>query len=151
MSKKGGAIKWILILAVLVVLVLSLGRISKFVDNFLQKINPFSTVTTVDDTGIAVNALNEIGEIITAQYYGETYCSGKANGHKNGIVCHQKNFSLFDVYGADEAFVTGTFGGLTPVNKIDGRAIGVESYGDFTRKLSVLYKELINNYVANAK
>ncbi|MGB6038182.1 MAG: aminotransferase class IV, partial [Cryomorphaceae bacterium] len=34
---------------------------------------------------------------------------------RNGITCRQKDFSLFDVYGADEAFVTGTFGGLTPV------------------------------------
>lgn len=62
---------------------------------------------------------------------------------KNGIVCKQKNFSLFDVYGADEAFVTGTFGGLTPVTKIDGRTIGNGTYGDLTQKLSTLYMELI--------
>ncbi|MBQ0786459.1 MAG: aminotransferase class IV [Oceanihabitans sp.] len=67
----------------------------------------------------------------------------------NNIVCHQKDFSLFDVYGADEAFVTGTFGGLTPVTKIDGRIIGEKSYGDFTRKLSGLYNELIDKEVAN--
>ncbi|MEX2363207.1 MAG: aminotransferase class IV, partial [Balneolaceae bacterium] len=42
---------------------------------------------------------------------------------KTGIPCYQKNFSLFDVYGADEAFVTGSFGGLTPVTKIDGREV----------------------------
>ncbi|MGB3608244.1 MAG: aminotransferase class IV [Psychroserpens sp.] len=69
----------------------------------------------------------------------------------NGITCHQKNFSLFDVYGADEAFVTGTFGGLTPVNKIDGRKIGEQSYGDFTRKLSALYHDLIEEAVAYGK
>ena len=33
-------------------------------------------------------------------------------------------FTLVDVYSADEAFVTGTFGGLTPVHTIDGRSIG---------------------------
>ena len=71
--------------------------------------------------------------------------------HKNGIVCHQKDFSLFDVYGADEAFVTGTFGGLTPVTKIDGREIGEKSYGDLTRKLSGLYHDLIEEAVANEK
>jgi branched-chain amino acid aminotransferase len=71
--------------------------------------------------------------------------------HKNGIVCHQKNFSLFDVYGADEAFVTGTFGGLTPVTKIDGRVIGKKAYGDFTRKLSGWYNNLIEEAVANEK
>lgn len=68
---------------------------------------------------------------------------------KNNIVCKQKNFSLFDVYGADEAFVTGTFGGLTPVTKIDGRTIGQKTYGDFTRKLSNLYNNLIEDYVNN--
>jgi len=63
---------------------------------------------------------------------------------ENGIVCKQKNFSLYDVYAADEAFVTGTFGGLTPVTKIDGRIIGDGKYGAFTKKLSKLYKELID-------
>ena len=62
---------------------------------------------------------------------------------RNGIVCRQKNFSLFDVYGADEAFVTGTFGGLTPVTKVDGRVIGSGQYGDTTKKLSDLYNQLI--------
>ena len=57
----------------------------------------------------------------------------------NDIVCHQKDFSLYDVYGADEAFVTGTFGGLTPVTKVDGRMIGTGKYGVLTQKLSNLY------------
>ncbi|WP_431137440.1 aminotransferase class IV [Psychroserpens mesophilus] len=70
---------------------------------------------------------------------------------RNGIVCHQKNFSLFDVYGADEAFVTGTFGGLTPVTKIDGRRIGEQTYGDITRALSGFYKDLIKEAVSNEK
>jgi branched-chain amino acid aminotransferase len=39
---------------------------------------------------------------------------------ENGIPVHEKDFSLYEVYGADEAFVTGTFGGLTPVSEIDG-------------------------------
>ena len=67
----------------------------------------------------------------------------------NGIPCYEKDFSLFDVYGADEAFVTGTFGGLTPVTKIDGRQIGEGSFGNITRKLSGLYKELIEEMVKN--
>jgi branched-chain amino acid aminotransferase len=66
---------------------------------------------------------------------------------KNGIVCKQKNFSLFDVYGADEAFVTGTFGGLTPVTKVDGRTIGEGKYGDMTKKLSDLYNQLIEEEI----
>lgn len=69
--------------------------------------------------------------------------------NRNGIVCHQKDFSLFDVYGADEAFVTGTFGGLTPVTKIDGRVIGEKAFGDMTRQLSGLYNDLIEDAVTN--
>ena len=65
----------------------------------------------------------------------------------NDIPCYEKDFSLFDVYGADEAFVTGTFGGLTPVIKIDGRQIGEGNYGEITRKLSKLYEALIENTV----
>ena len=67
---------------------------------------------------------------------------------ENNIPCQQKNFSLYDVYDADEAFVTGTFGGLTPVVKIDGRIIGNGKYGNFTKKLSSLYENLINKEIA---
>ena len=66
---------------------------------------------------------------------------------KNNIICRQKNFSLYDVYGANEAFVTGTFGALTPVTKIDGRIIGKGIYGDFTRKLNGLYHDLIEEEI----
>ena len=66
---------------------------------------------------------------------------------ENNIICQEKNFSLFDVYGADECFVTGTFGGLTPVMKIDGRIIGDGKPGHFTLKLSGLYKELIDKEI----
>jgi branched-chain amino acid aminotransferase len=61
----------------------------------------------------------------------------------NTIPCYEKDFSLFDVYGSDEAFVTGTFGGLTPVTKIDGRQIGQGTYGEMTKQLSTLYEKLI--------
>ena len=66
---------------------------------------------------------------------------------ENNIPIFEKNFSLFDVYGADEAFVTGTFGGVTPVTKIDGRIIGNSQYGDLSRKLSHLYESLIESEV----
>jgi len=59
---------------------------------------------------------------------------------ENEIVCKQKDFSLYDVYGADEAFVTGSFGGLTPVREIDGRKI---EGGEYTDKLTRLYKQSI--------
>ena len=70
---------------------------------------------------------------------------------EQGIVCKEKNFSLFDVYGADEAFVTGTFGGVTPVTKVDGRVIGSGTFGSMSRKLSDLYIDLIHREVARMK
>jgi branched-chain amino acid aminotransferase len=66
---------------------------------------------------------------------------------KNNIVCRQKNFSLFDVYGADEAFVTGTFGGVTPVTKIDGKVIGDGNFGSLSRTVSDLYEQLIHSEI----
>ena len=62
---------------------------------------------------------------------------------KNDIICHQKNFSLYDTYSADEAFVTGTFGGVTPVTYIDGKQIGMGTFGSTSKKLSNLYEQLI--------
>ncbi len=70
---------------------------------------------------------------------------------KNDIPCLQKNFSLFDVYGADEAFVTGTFGALTPVNAVDGRTIGEGVFGPMTRRLEALYQDEIQAAVDAAQ
>jgi branched-chain amino acid aminotransferase len=70
---------------------------------------------------------------------------------QNSIPCYEKNFSLFDVYGADEAFVTGTFGGLTPVTMVDGRSIGDATYGPMTRRLQDLYDGLVETAVLESK
>ncbi len=64
-----------------------------------------------------------------------------------GLACSEKNFSLVDVYDADEAFVTGTFGGLTPVVKIDGRIIGDGLQGEMTKKIRDWYDQLIEDQV----
>ena len=64
---------------------------------------------------------------------------------KNNIPCHQKNFSLYDTYSADEAFVTGTFGGLTPVTRIDGKTIENQNNKSLRENLNRLYAELIAN------
>lgn len=71
--------------------------------------------------------------------------------HQHGVPCFQRNFSLFDVYGADEAFVTGTFGGVTPVTMIDGRQIGEGSFGPVSRQLSDYYKSEVKRFVEEAK
>ncbi|MBC8363850.1 MAG: aminotransferase class IV [Actinobacteria bacterium] len=61
-----------------------------------------------------------------------------------GIRTHQEPYSLDDVYAADEAFVTGTFGGLTPVTEVDGRNIGDGIVpGPMTQRLRGLYREAV--------
>ena len=65
-----------------------------------------------------------------------------------GIPVHRHAFSLTDVYAADEAFVTGTFGGLTPVHTIDGRTIGAGNQGPMTIRLRELYEAAIEADVA---
>ena len=88
----------------------------------------------------------------TGQYCMNGITRGKVIqvAHEAGIPCHQKNFSLFDVYGADEAFVTGTFGGLTPVTKVDGRVIGDGEAGAMTARLRDLYEAAVHRAVAAA-
>jgi branched-chain amino acid aminotransferase len=63
-----------------------------------------------------------------------------------GIVAREKDFSLFDVYSADEAFVTGTFGGLTPVRSVDGRVIGSD-HRPLTGRLRTLYESAVESAV----
>ena len=55
-----------------------------------------------------------------------------------GIPVFEKNFSLTDVYGADEAFCTGTFAGLTPVRSVDGRVLS-QGRGPMVERLQALY------------
>jgi len=63
----------------------------------------------------------------------------------NNIPVFEKNFSLVDVYSAQESFITGTLGSLTQVLTIDGRNIGSSDDGwPITEKLRSSYKELIN-------
>jgi branched-chain amino acid aminotransferase len=56
-----------------------------------------------------------------------------------GRVARECDFTLAQVYSADEAFVTGTLGGVTPVTRIDGRVIGDGKPGQITRQASDLY------------
>ena len=62
----------------------------------------------------------------------------------NGIPVQERNYSLVDTYGADEAFLTGTFGAQTPVSAIDGRPIGSKWPGPVTARIERLYKDLVH-------
>ncbi|MBL4805841.1 MAG: aminotransferase class IV [Rhodobacteraceae bacterium] len=60
-----------------------------------------------------------------------------------GIPVFERNFSLVDTYGADEAFLTGTFGAQTPVADIDGRQIGSGALAPITTRIRELYADLV--------
>ena len=62
---------------------------------------------------------------------------------EQGVPAYEKDFSLTDVYGADEAFVTGTFAGLVPVREIDGRAMNAGRRGPMVERLQRLYLNLV--------
>ena len=63
---------------------------------------------------------------------------------ENGIPVFERNYSLFDTYAADEAFLTGTFGALTRVSAIDGKPVGPQDGpGPVTLRLRKLYAELV--------
>ena len=59
-----------------------------------------------------------------------------------GIEVKEKNFSLHDVYGAEEAFITGTFASVGPVSEVDGRRISA-GRGPMVERLQDLYKTRI--------
>jgi branched-chain amino acid aminotransferase len=63
-----------------------------------------------------------------------------------GITAIEKDFSLTDVYGADEAFVTGTFAGIVPVREIDGRQLTCR--GPLVERLQRLYAERVERDAA---
>ncbi len=63
--------------------------------------------------------------------------------HEKGIPAYERSFSLTDVYGADEAFVTGTFAGIVPVYEVDGRVIGTGARGPIVHGLQQEYGALV--------
>ena len=69
---------------------------------------------------------------------------------ENGIVVREKNFSLHDVYGAEEAFITGTFAGVTPVSDVDGRKIS-DARGPMVDRLQQYYKTHVSKEAAKGR
>jgi branched-chain amino acid aminotransferase len=86
------------------------------------------------------------GEVFTSS---GAYCfNGVTRGNvielcrSHEILVRLGDFALGDVYAADEAFVTGTFGGIVPVRSVDGRALQVAPRNGLTRRLAALYDAL---------
>ncbi len=68
-----------------------------------------------------------------------------------GIPVFEKDFSLPEVYGADEAFVTGTFAGVVHATEVDGRVMNGGRRGPMVERLQGLYKTLVALDVAEAE
>jgi len=60
-----------------------------------------------------------------------------------GIPVIEKRITRDEVYGADEAFFTGTAAEVTPIRELDNRAIGTGSRGEMTEKLQALYFDVV--------
>ena len=65
----------------------------------------------------------------------------------DGIPVFEKNYSLYEAIGADEAFLTGTFGAQTLVSEIDGKPIG-DGSRPITERIRQLYKQAIKENIA---
>lgn len=87
------------------------------------------------------------GEVWTSTSYysfrGITQTAVIAACRAAGIPVHERNMTLAQVYSADEAFVTGTLGGVTPVTRIDGRAIGTGVPGPMAASIAALYEAAV--------
>ncbi len=67
---------------------------------------------------------------------------------EEGMTVCERNFTLTDVYNADESFVTGTFAGLQPVREVDGRQIGDGRRGPVVASLQAAYRRRVADYIA---
>ncbi len=86
------------------------------------------------------------GEVLTSSgeycFNGITRANVIALCTRHGLPIHVGDFSLGEAREADEAFVTGTLGGVTPVRSIDGRPLGSAPPGPVTRAVTELYEAL---------
>ncbi|MBO0826496.1 MAG: aminotransferase class IV [Streptosporangiales bacterium] len=116
-------------------------------------LDPNGFVATCNSTHFFVVRHDDAGEPEVWTSGGQYCLGGITRGNvlrvrrEAGIAAYERTFSLTDVYGADEAFVTGTFAGLVPVRTVDGRTIGDGRRGPTTEWLQRLYAGLVDRDV----
>jgi branched-chain amino acid aminotransferase len=94
------------------------------------------------------------GEVRTST--GEYCFNGVTRGnviafcHENQVPIRLADFTLDEVHEADEAFVSGTFGGITPVREIDGRPLRGGVPGAVTLRVHELYAQMKDNEAVRA-
>ena len=103
-------------------------------------LDPHGFVATCNSTHFFIVRKDEVWTS-TGRYClaGITRANVLALCRRNGIQALEKDFSLIDVYGADEAFATGTFAGLIPISEVDGRQI-TAAPGPVTARLQASYR-----------
>ncbi len=107
-------------------------------------LDPHGFVSTCNSTNFFIVRKGEVWTS-TGDYCMNGITRGKVIElcRENDIPILEKNFSLYDVYGADESFVTGTFGAQVPVVSVDGRQIGDGVPGPMFARIRKLYHALI--------
>jgi branched-chain amino acid aminotransferase len=107
-------------------------------------LDPHGFVATCNSTHFFIVRKGEVWTS-TGQYClgGITRANVIAICRDAGIPVFEKSFSLTDVYGADEAFVTGTFAGVVPVREVDGRVFGDSRRGPMVERLQGLYRQWV--------
>ena len=92
------------------------------------------------------------GEVLTSSgeycFNGVTRANVVQLCEQHGIPIRLGDFTIDDAHAAEEAFVTGTFGGLTPVREIDGHRLPAALPGPVTRRLRALYEALKDSHAA---
>ena len=66
---------------------------------------------------------------------------------KNNIPYHEKNFTFEDISDCEEAFVTGTIGGIIPVSTLENQSLRSTNKKSITNKIRTLYLKNIENYI----
>lgn len=112
-------------------------------------LDPHGFVATCNSTHFFIVRKGEVWTS-TGQYClgGITRANVLAICREAGIPAFEKSFSLTDVYGADEAFCTGTFAGVVPVREVDGRVFGDGRRGPTVERLQALYRGWVARDVA---
>jgi branched-chain amino acid aminotransferase len=117
-------------------------------------LDPHGFVATCNSTHFFVVRHGEDGEPEVWTSDGRFTLGGITRGNvlrmcrEAGITARETTFSLTDVYGAQEAFVTGTFAGVVPVRSVDGRTIGTGERGPLVKRLQRMYVDLVDADVA---
>lgn len=116
-------------------------------------LDPLGFVATCNSTNLFI--VSRQGEVLTAttKYLmpGITRRKVLELCARHGIPCRETDFSLTQVYSAEECFVTGSLPGLVPVREVDGRLVGTGQRGPVTARLQELYAALMDEYAAGGR